>query len=352
MELTRRNLLKTSLFGASAITVGVYKPAFGQVAVCPTVCWPLIAGQTINAGTLCVTNDKDNLYLTYDLTNNLDTISEIHVWIGSDLANLPKTKKGIPIPGQFPFIRSFNPAVNSYTLVVPFDDLMVQDGYENLCPAGKSLYIVAHAATNVSGQAQTAFGGDQCYNTLLTEPGRWWCLGSYAVCCDPDNPPPPPVTRCDTAFAKGNDAIGPDYDHWVFTKDSKSNPESLPSLNLIRNRWGWALNIKAVGTYEYDIYAGAGLNYTSKGYKAGKLVVDWDGSLLIITYNLATGITMREVHIYASDFKPTVTAPGQYGYIEYFDPQASTHTAEFSVSDTNSDGIWIIAHAVVCAPVT
>lgn len=73
----------------------------------------------------------------------------------------------------------------------------------------------------------------------------------------------------------------------------------------------------------------------------------WGGNVAV-TYNMSGGYTMEEVHIYAGDSKPTTAAPGQYGYTAYFDPRESGHTASFSVSDGNGDGIWIIAHAVVC----
>jgi len=61
---------------------------------------------------------------------------------------------------------------------------------------------------------------------------------------------------------------------------------------------------------------------------------------------------MEELRIYASDFKPTTIALGQYGYIQYFDPKVSSHTATFTVSDTDGDGIRIIAHAIACRPAT
>lgn len=183
---------------------------------------------------------------------------------------------------------------------------------------------------------ETAFGGDK--------PGtgpRWWYYGEYKICC-PDGPPPVDVV-CQTAFAKGG---------WVFVTDARANPERLPSLNLIRNRWGWAINLQSTGTFTYDLWAGAGLNNTANGTKVGTVTVNFTGLQATVTYTLVDPATMKELHIYAGDLRPTTVAPGQYGYIEYFDPPATTHTATFDLGDSNGDGIWIIAHAVSCVPVT
>jgi hypothetical protein len=89
------------------------------------------------------------------------------------------------------------------------------------------------------------------------------------------------------------------------------------------------------------------LNKTSNGTLVGSLTANWDGSQVTVTYNLTQDV-MKELHIYAGDFKPTTTAPGQYGYTQYYDPPVKNHTASFMVPDTNNDGIWLIAHALSC----
>ena len=113
---------------------------------------------------------------------------------------------------------------------------------------------------------------------------------------------------CTTAFAKGS--------HVFVTDLKKSNPENLPSLGLIKNRWGWAINVTEPGTTKYPIWAGAGLNKTSNGVKVGDLTVDWTGTNATITYTFESPNTFGEIHIYAGDYKPTTTAPGQYGYTD------------------------------------
>ncbi|MCI0449637.1 MAG: hypothetical protein L0Y79_07610, partial [Chlorobi bacterium] len=144
----------------------------------------------------------------------------------------------------------------------------------------------------------------------------------------------------ETAFAKGG---------WVWTTDPKSNPEHLPSLRLTRNRWGWAINLLAPGTYTYDIWAGAGLNKIQNGTLVGTLTIVWNGTSATVTYNITGGCVMEEAHLYAGDPRPTNIAPGQYGNTASFDPPAASHTFTVPLENTNgTDGVWLIAHAVVC----
>jgi hypothetical protein len=302
---------------------------------CGTTTWNLTAGQTIDVGSVTVSNDVTNLYVTYTLDYPGATFGTLHLWAGTDLLNLPKTSNGTPIPGQFPYSHDAS-AVTTYTFVVPLASLAIQD-ITQACPL--NLYVVTHAEVDTNGSedggGETAFGGDQ--------PGsgpRWWFYGIYSLCCDSEVPPQ--VGTCQTAFAKGG---------YVFTTDNKSNPEHLPSLNLIKNRWGWAINLTSPGTTTYNIWKGAGLNKTSNGTLVGTLTVNWTGSEVTVTYNVPDDV-IKELHIYASDFKPTTTAPGQYGDTQYFDPKVHTYTETFSVTDTNSDGIWLIAHAVTCKVLT
>lgn len=97
----------------------------------------------------------------------------------------------------------------------------------------------------------------------------------------------------------------------------------------------------------YEIWADAGLNNTSKGKLAGKLTVNWDGAMATVTYTMNSSFSMVGTHVYADDMKPTTLAPDQYGNTMSFDPPASSSSSSHAVTDTNGDGVWIIAHAGV-----
>jgi hypothetical protein len=308
------------------------------------VTWTLWAGQTIAAGTVTVENDSTNLYVTYTLTYPGATFGTLHMWAGNDLTNLPKNSQGVPVNGQFPYKTTSDPTYVpggvEYTFTVTLDSLGIVD-VAAACPL--TLYVVTHAEVNidtdddgVADRHETAYGGDQNGNP---DRGRWWYYGAYCLTCQFN---PQTTFACNTAFAKGG---------YVFVTDKKSNPEGLKSLNLTRNRWGWAVNVTATGTTTHHVWAGAGLNKTSNGMLVGTATVAWDGNYATVTYSLTSPNVMEEVHIYAGDSAPTTTAPGQYGNTAYFDPKTSTYSTTLAASDTNGDGIWIIAHAVACYPV-
>jgi hypothetical protein len=327
------------IFGILAMALFLF---FGATLVasaeCPAVTWNLTAGQYYVWGTLSVTNDAEYIYVTYTLDlnkANCTSFGTLHLWIGNDLANVPSTKPnknnpgGIPIPGQFPFSYDAS-GLTSYTFKIHYSELSITgiDSPDDLCYM--KLYIFAHAEMC----NETAWGGDKYVN--VGNPGRWYYYGEYTWCCEG---PPPPICTLETAFAKGTH---------VFTTDKKSNPEKLPSLNLTRNRWGWAINLLNTGRYTYYIWAGAGLNNTANGTLVGTLTVDWDGSQAVVTYTMNTGYLLKEVHLYAADAAPTTIAPGQYGFLDYFDPGRDSYT--FTVSLVDSDGVpgvWLIAHAIV-----
>lgn len=324
---TFRNLALGALFAFGAAAA-----ASAQEEVpCPPTTWDLTAGQTNVVGTVTVSNDLNNVYVTYTLTTPGATFGTLQAWVGNNLANLPANSQGIPVPGQFPYKVDTNGAT-THTFTIPFTDLSIVDA-KSAC--NTPLYVVTHAEVDMDGipggDHETAWGGP----TAGSGP-RWWFYGVYTVCCDFGEPP---IEGCQTAFGKGG---------FVFTTDRKSNPENLPSLGLTRNRWGWAIKLMAPGTYTHDLWAGAGLNNTANGTKVGTVEVIWDGANAIVTYTLTNpAYHLSEAHLYAGDEAPTTIAPGQYGNTAYFDYE---YTAIFNVPlvDTNANGAWIVAHAVVC----
>jgi hypothetical protein len=313
------------------------------VAECIPTTWTLWAGQTIHSGTLSVTNDATNVYVTFTLdtaTYDCATFGTLHLWLGSDLSLLPRAngKKpgdppGAPIPGQFPFKAdgvNFPSSTGSSTctFTIPITDI---PSYIPSCGVA-GLYVVAHAEVNLcitggGSSSETAFGGDQ-----IGDGSRWWYYGIYTWCCTL-----PPDGECfqETAFAKGG---------LVWTKDSKSNPDGLPSWKLTNNRWGWVIE-PVRGSKTYEIWAGAGLNKTANGTLVGILTVDWDGSYAAVTYALEPGYFISEAHLYVG---PKMTnqnqlAPGRFGNTAYPEGQ-STHTfRNLPCGPTD----FIIAHLVV-----
>ena len=356
----RRSFLRLAAGAGTAIGVGGLLVACGgggedglvretpkteaePIIVCAPKEVTLWAGQTMNWGTLTIFNDADFLYVKYTLKEGAPEgacLEELHLWVGDDLTNMPAAPgNGAPINGQFPYKYDPEECLTEHEFKIPKADLLasVPSTY-----CGKTFYVVAHA----SGGNETMYGGDKPVN--VKDKRRWWWYTEYTWCCP--NPGPDDEMICQTAFAKGNSKS----DTYVFTTDGKkSNPEGLSSLMLIKNRWGWAIKLAAptIEAQSYDIWAGAGLNNTANGLKVGSLVVEWTGQTATVRYQLTGANCLQEVHLYASDTMPTTTAPGQYGITEYY-LDGCTKSDSFSVDvvDPAGDGIWLIAHAVVCYP--
>lgn len=323
---------------------------------CGTTTWDLTAGQYTDVGSVTVENDDLNLYIRYQLDYEGASFGALHVWVGDNLNELPrsgsKKNPGAPIPGKFPFTTercSPDPTdegcmydSETNTFIIPFSAIYVAGWPEDNGCKPVELFVVTHAEVAIDNgddtiDAETAFGGD-----IPGDGNRWWNYGKYVICCNVEPPGPEPCFT-ETAFAKGTH---------ILAKNGKANPENLPHLGLTRDRWGWAINLETVGVEEpFEIWAGAGLNNTDNGELVGTLTVEWDGAKeAIVSYTLDAGYALEEVHIYASDLEPDTIAPGQYGFpLDGYDVggvQMFTYTVP--LVDGDKDGaVWLIAHAVV-----
>lgn len=173
-------------------------------------------------------------------------------------------------------------------------------------------------------QEETAWGAGQGF-----EGSNWAMYFEYAIQCEDGG-----GGSCETAFAYGGD------DNDCFQ-------------NFGFSRWGWSNGPLAAqsSSYSFPIYAGAGQCVISNGTLVGTLTINYDGATATITYNMDTGYTMDETHLFVGDYRfplknsvPTV-APGQY---------PDQHNLSDATSDTYtvnglSGDIYVIAHAVVCA---
>ncbi len=289
-------------------------------------CVPLIAGQNIDAGTVCADVVGDNMVVTYDTTGGWELI-EAHLWVGASLTDMPQTKTGNPKVGNFPYNSGDISGSVSYAFSVPLVSL---GGEPAIC--GQSFYIAAHAALRKlnpdtgSYQTQTGWGD----GLGMVEKGSWATYFMVTLQCN--SAVPEPEKQCETAFAYGGDL-------------------AIPFTSLMDTpRWGWSNGPLGPGSYSFDIYAGAGQNDLTKGTLVGTLAVVYDGSTATVTYNVSSGFTMDETHLWAgstplalNNGEPTV-APGQYGNSHELSDASSD---SFTVNGL-SDDIYIVAHAIVC----
>lgn len=132
----------------------------------------LVAGQTINSGTVTVWNDAVNIYVTYTTANGW-LLTQTHLYVG-DCALIPVNNPGNPIPGQFPYSGTHN-NITSYTYTIPISKI----------PAGSCGCIAAHAVVvKVNGsnqiiESQTAWGNGTRINM---SGGNWGMKFDYCSC--------------------------------------------------------------------------------------------------------------------------------------------------------------------------
>lgn len=289
----------------------------------------LFAGQTIDAGTVTVTNDVNNLYVTFTATAPW-LLSETHLHVADSLAGIPQTKNGNPKIGNFAYQTQHAPAVNTYTYTIAKSALSL-DANQSVVIAAHAVVVQLDEAGNVIAN-ETGWGDGEQFNPK----GSWAMYFHYTWqnCIDE-----PVESKTETAFAFGGD--------WAQCFDQFD----------VSNRWGWSNGPLSEGSYTFEIYAGAGKCELSKGTKVGTLTVVYSAGTATITYqmagtNSASGLpyTLTETHLYvgseplARDVNGEYTvAPGQYPYIN-LEMNASSRT--YTISGLSGD-IYIVAHATV-----
>ena len=129
----------------------------------------LFAGQHINAGTVTISNDETNLYVTYSVTGNW-WLSETHLYVGS-VNNLPLNGGGNPKIGHFPY-HGNHELVKTYPFTIPLDQL-------------EDCFIVSAHAVVIKKENGEVTGSETAFADGNNEfPGNRW--GWYIDYCQED----------------------------------------------------------------------------------------------------------------------------------------------------------------------
>lgn len=332
---------------AVVVNIGIAHTAFATVCVKAAdssgiQVKTLYAGQSINTGTVSVSVNGDNLDVVYETTNAWE-LMEAHLWIGSDLADMPQTRKGNPVIGNFPSHSGDISGQTSYTFSISLADIgFVQNG-DGSCEV-QTFFAAAHAAlrkANGDGTYQTETGWAN--GERIVEKGNWATYFSFDLTCNCDNGNGGGAGSCETSFAyndiNGTCFIGADFDN-----DGQDDGF---------NRWGWSIGSLSEGDYTYYIYAAAGQCDITKGALVAQVTINYNAGTAYIQINTDTdqGYTMDETHLYigseplARDINGDFTvAPGQYPYIHYL----SNSTSDSFTIEGLSGEIYIVLHAVTC----
>jgi|SRR5579864_75289 len=138
-------LLLTALLIGFAVAA---TPAAAQCGTSEQV--TLFGGQTIDTGTVTISNDDTSITVTY-ATNDPWVITAVHLAVADSLAGIPQNSRNNPLPGHFPINTTYNPPVTSVSFTIPLG---------NFFP-GENLFIGAQAevqAPGGQGGSQTGWG--------------------------------------------------------------------------------------------------------------------------------------------------------------------------------------------------
>ena len=140
-----------SLAAASSAIAGT--PASEHDA-CSYSSRPLIAGQHIDVGDVVVTQDGNQVCVSFEITEDGWYLVETHVSVVTNVADFPRNGNNGPAIGHFPLGTSHNDQARSYEACVTLDNLG--------CNADAELFIAAHASVeryhDGCVQQETAWG--------------------------------------------------------------------------------------------------------------------------------------------------------------------------------------------------
>ena len=146
-----------------------------QELVCSTTGSSILKAskKSYNAGSVEYKIEDGNLIVTYVPAEGV-TISEVHLWVGTDIEQMPSAGNGAPKNGHFPY--------TNITETIPLESI---EGYTS----GSPIIIVAHAVVQGSKTAtfskeETAYAGDRHDNN-----GRWFNYITWIpeeICVRPD----------------------------------------------------------------------------------------------------------------------------------------------------------------------
>jgi hypothetical protein len=148
----------------------------------------LWAGQHIDAGTVTVATDGENLIVTYEVTPPWG-LKETHLYVGTE----PPSKMA---PGRFPYKHEGLDEATVDEYVIPLAELGV--GCDD------TLYLATHAALESD---EPGYGGETGWGEGVPSGKGWSMYFSVTVTCECEEPGP----SCETAWADGEDFPGSNW---------------------------------------------------------------------------------------------------------------------------------------------
>ena len=361
--------------GPSDPTTNDQTSALVQVAGDSDGCTTLFAGQTIDAGTVCLEVDnnvdtsaqcgagaKGVVNVTFMASGGWE-LTEAHLWAGTSISTMPQTKQGNPKIGNFPYNAGNITGQTSHVFAVPLCDFGL-DASDTTC-ADTTALLAAHASLrkdNGDGSYQTETGwGD---GDRFVQKGSWGTYyGVLLECVDDDDPPPPVALDCETAWAKGP------YTFACYTVDGKTAPGDAANYNCIpgaadggdyTSGWGWYGLVPVNGTISSTLYAGAGKNDISKSMDAGTATVTCSAGTCNFLAVTKDGFRLEDYQVTLSCSPIDTQNPGQFdkdGHVGAnwsdnvsYSGGSTSYSGNVSLAACASGSYYYAIHTSVCRP--
>lgn len=316
-------------------------------------CVPLLAGKDIDAGTVCssIDNTVDTaatcgagstgvMNVTYQTTGGWQLV-RARMAVGTGLEEIPTNRKGKARLHEFPYDSGSITGATTHTFAVPLCQLGL-DGALDACDP-----VLAHLSNEAELRKPTGKPGKFQQKKAWGDGellGRRWRHGKYYTMgleCVSDDPPPPPLEGCETAFAHGPAAtcfLGADLDG-DGVDDGFAN-------------WGWTNGPIAPGTStSWPVYAAAGGCDPSRGEIVGNLGVTYTGESAVLTFERVGTVLLDEEQIHIGSEALPRDAAGELSInLSDFDvvaDHAGATTSAHTVTGLSGD-IYVSYHAIAC----
>ncbi|MEX1362984.1 MAG: hypothetical protein AB1Z98_07650 [Nannocystaceae bacterium] len=317
-----------------------------------TTCVGLVAGKKIDAGTVCtsIDNTVDTsaqcgagstgvMNVTLETTGPWE-LEFARIGVGAGLEDIPTNRRGRVRRNILPYQSGQISGATSHTFAVPLCDLGL-DGSDEVCDPVKA-HMVAHARVRKQKKnGSYRYKGAWADGVALGSRRRFGKYYTMELGCTADEPPPPPVAECETAFAAGPGAtcfLGADFDG--------------DGLDDGHANWGFSNGPVSPGTStQWPVYAAVGGCDPSQGTHVGNLGISYDGASATLVFDRVGEATLDEEQLYVgSEALPRdadgelSTTPSDFPVVLDLDSATqSSHTITGLSGDIN-----VVYHAITC----
>lgn len=129
--------------------------------------------RNIEAGFVQVSNDSQNLYVTYYLQDAWQ-LSQAQLHVGFSLTDIPVNDQGYPSPGEFSYQSEANLRKSVFTQQIPLSDLGLKTGDEIVLAS--RVLLSPHNPLS-AGMARVS----RVYDIKSTGTPEWWAFTYYRI---------------------------------------------------------------------------------------------------------------------------------------------------------------------------